>query len=865
MNAIDALLLNSDSDITTPNSHDEMAKILIVTNTLSDCITTFQTHIKSIESSIIYPNILNGAGDTANYGTGPKGHSSGAPNGSKPTDGKIIVHAVSSLLELPWKSDTEIDCYSLISDMQSAMLLQKAKMAYFYGDVSEGGPAKQTAAAAKIFLDRLVDRLAFVEQAKIADDNATEASALNRLRSVNNEARAYQNQFSLALDYYGHPYGQVPLLSLERYQSMVDSLIKSFSIIEANYAEYFTYLIENKAEMSQLKTASSYLQALNDQLGSDQQVLRESAGRIAYDISCMSDLLEFKRQALDKAIKALNQDINSYFNFDFKALLSGLSVVAFAPKSAAMWATQAGSWLYNGATTIPNNSGEAINKDYVVQQVLSVQASVDGLSEGFKQVNGGLFEVDDPGANKLIAAEADLKKLIDNFQTQFKDDVKSIEDAFNDYVTAVIERNNKILSYNAMVSLILKKNQEVADNEAHQKDIQTQMSNDADPALPAITSSMSVFYHSTRDQLMELLYQMVRAYQFRALSNTNLIAKYMSEQSLTPATMTTSTISTMYASSDSAGHLQNGIAWEWYKAQENMGQFQTSRFPQSDKAFGAQYRFDTPEILETFKQLRTLSDDTQIHSVMLNVPAVYRNTPSNATDLSEMSDIRLTNVRAWLDGVKIVGDSQSDPKLNIDVIHTGNETIVNPSNELFSFKHAQVMKIFKYSPDLLPEDPAVFPSNAIFSDSDIPRNDDQPTYALIGPFSGWEVRLTNTYSNKIGILDEIAKGHVQALTGKSVTCNYPSRSPIVGTIGRVSQSGSVLTLEILNIIKRVADVLEVKNQTVTSKIVMKGDKFNTPNQQISFAAETQGAQLDFTNFTAIRLEFCGTGRGFSIS
>jgi hypothetical protein len=35
--------------------------------------------------------------------------------------------------------------------------------------------------------------------------------------------------------------------------------------------------------------------------------------------------------------------------------------------------------------------------------------------------------------------------------------VKDIHDAFDAYVSAVIDRNNKVLNYNAAISLLLKK------------------------------------------------------------------------------------------------------------------------------------------------------------------------------------------------------------------------------------------------------------------------------------------------------------------------------------------------------------------------------------------------------------------------
>lgn len=844
-------------------------KLQLITNTLAAILRTLETHMQGLERQIIYPKILNKAGSAGTYGTGPKGASSCPPNGAQPADGRIVVKAIADLSELSWASDDGVDCRTLVSDMQSAMLLQKARMAYFYGDVSEGKTASDNAITAKTLLDRLTARLAFIDP--LADSGHVDdpSGSYSRLLAVQQSACDYQKQFDLGLDYYGHAYGQVPLLTLERYQSLVNEVTPYFAEIETQYAEYFTYLIANKAEVSQLKAASNNLQATQGRLEQDQQVLRETAGRIAFDVSGLSASLSFKRQALDNALAQFTKDLKGYFNCDIKALLSGLSTIAFAPESAGMWATQAASWLYNGFTTIPGDSGEAISKDLIVQKVGVVQASVDAISEGFRQLNGGLFEADDPGANKLIATQADLNKFLADFQNSFKEDAQNIKTAFNDYVATVIDRNNKILAYNAAISLLLRKKRQVEDSEARQKETETQLANDVSPALPAMTATMSVFYHIARDQLMELLYLMARAYQFRALDSTNLIAKYMSQNSLTPATMSNSAISALYATSDSEKHLISGIAFDWQQAQEKMGQYPVSVFPAGTDKWGAVYAFTNLETLETFKQVRTLSDQTQIHSVLLPVRTIFRSSRANSNALSGMSDIRLTNVRAWLDGVRIVGDQNPSARLVINIVHSGNDCIVHPDNKPHSFIHAAVAKLFSYCPNALPADSAVFPTDAIFADSEIEREGDQPAYALIGPFTTWEVRLTNSYVEREGILDALDAAKqlpesYQSLGGRDITCDYRTRSPIVGKTGTVSLEGQKVTIEVLNLVGRLAEVLSIEGRHIVSK-VLRGSEVPNPNDAISLARKTEGPRLDFSQFSGIRLEFLGRGRAFSVA
>lgn len=100
--AIQELFLSTSQDKVDTRYPDFNQKLRLITNTLAECIDTLKIHIQSIERDVIYPKILNKAGDTGNYGSGPKGVSSENPNGPKPKDGNICVKAIADLSELPW-------------------------------------------------------------------------------------------------------------------------------------------------------------------------------------------------------------------------------------------------------------------------------------------------------------------------------------------------------------------------------------------------------------------------------------------------------------------------------------------------------------------------------------------------------------------------------------------------------------------------------------------------------------------------------------------------------------------------------------------------------------------------------------------
>lgn len=71
--AMKDLFLSTPKNQLDNRSSEYMKKLKLITDTLAVCIDTLNTHITRIETDIIYPKILNKAGETGNYGSGPKG------------------------------------------------------------------------------------------------------------------------------------------------------------------------------------------------------------------------------------------------------------------------------------------------------------------------------------------------------------------------------------------------------------------------------------------------------------------------------------------------------------------------------------------------------------------------------------------------------------------------------------------------------------------------------------------------------------------------------------------------------------------------------------------------------------------------
>ena len=64
------------------------------------------------------------------------------------------------------------------------------------------------------------------------------------------------------------------------------------------------------------------------------------------------------------------------------------------------------------------------------------------------------LHLDDEGATKLLAEEKDLINLVGKYRGVLGGDtLKALRTTFDEYIHAVLERNNQVIHYNACVTL----------------------------------------------------------------------------------------------------------------------------------------------------------------------------------------------------------------------------------------------------------------------------------------------------------------------------------------------------------------------------------------------------------------------------
>ncbi|MFC4778058.1 hypothetical protein ACFO9Q_14750 [Paenibacillus sp. GCM10023252] len=624
------------------------------------------------------------------------------------TPADLAAHAdlTDFLAKLPRQAEQS---YLLVHPSQCKRLLEKIKLMYWSLD-----PVAKPQGVRDVLtlLLRLQERTATFVAAK--DDsslaayyNSHEAAigaigAIGQLRAIHDEAVRYLYQLRQGQDMFGYDNSDVPLGSFHFYNNLLNELITNFGLLEADYAEYFQALAANTAHIDKIKRARDRQASLIATAEAQLTTLRSQAVKTARIIDGYQAELPSLKRTLEDKIEELKEQIRVHFDFNFDTIFQSLTSLAFAPESKLMILNEASQFLYQGTMEVTDDKGEPVRKSYIVRQLKSVKASIDTLQEGFQALDNGTLAPDDPGAAKLVAAEQDVEQFFNDFYDQFPQSLDDLKTAFRAYIDKVQERNNQILTYNAIVLLLYKNLQIIDSANARTAALNEDTLDAMSPDLPDLVTLISELYYAARNQVMEMLDLTSRAYRFWALSDQSLTSEVYAGRSL-PELNHTALVGAM-----------NTILGKYQQAVENFGT-NHDRFPPHDNQRGK--IIDVPaEQVELFKDLKQL---------MIRIPVDH-------PVFAGMANVRVQNVRVWMTGIH---PAAADDTVTIRITHTGKEQMVSSAQDVYTFKHEPVNKIFIYhtkTQEIMEE------ANFGVEQSDGGTTNE---YAALGPFTTWHISI----------------------------------------------------------------------------------------------------------------------------
>jgi hypothetical protein len=680
--------------------------------------------------------VLGGA--YGGYGDGMRGVDNnqpfGASNGAVGAPGVAEIHLVAAL-NAPRKDITPI---LAAHPSQCRMVLEKAKLQYLFLQPTKNVDTQSDVGSLVRTLDRLVTRTAIFAGLDPDDDLAQlyaeheneigAIDAISALTAVHDEAVGLLNNLHLGLDVFGMPADHVPLTSLRFLaEKGMDPIFSAFSDIETAYNTQLKKLDKTVDVVGQVKIARDQISGMQDTIMLDIPQLEARLSMTARTIDGWQVLLPAKLSRLNAALDSFAADLKGYFNCDITTVLAGLGQVAFAPESSAMWLTQGAQFVNSSISTVTDASGATVQKQYLLKQIKTVEATIDGLSEGFQSATDGTLQLSDPGGAKLLAEEDKIKALIDELSTKIPSAAKELGDAMDDYVDAVTSRNSQVLAYNASITLLVQEAQNAANLKQRTGALDDQSLALVESDAPDLTAFTAQAYYGARKQVIQYISMIAKAYRFWALEDRDLLREGLGSDP--PPQIDKTLLSKV-----------KGDVWSAYSAA--IGVQNPHSFPADPTTQQGEIVRVTGFQLDTFKKTNLL---------MLSIPPATADTPQGAP-FYNMSCVRVTQVRVYLPGVKVAPRADGQPaRVEMTITQHGHETIVNASGDWFRFSHEPCSAPWSYEP----ANGDTIYQHANFQvelANDLIGGGDR---ALIGPFADWTITLDNPDFVDLSAVDRI--------------------------------------------------------------------------------------------------------------
>lgn len=639
---------------------------------------------------------------------------------------------------------------------QCRMLLNKANRLFFTngtgkGDVDYPG---QSGSALELY-QKIISRLSFLKNIKWDEaDPSKLASAYTNLESkwevtmfskaqfgsILQEAQSRRNRLLLGQDMWGHLENWAPRPSVQFHDKELDRKLALLKDEESATQDYETAREQSNAVESYVSQGIQSMSKNKNELEATIAQLTDKNGPLEvaiYRIAAYTPKMKTKRKMLNTKIKGIQFDKPK---FDPDAVLDAISSLGSIEKKNPIKAVtglpQLGYKLYKqyGADApIINMEGKEVNRAYVIDQLTTCGDTLESLQASFSTRKDNTIEVDDPKSIKIITEVGNVKKILQEFKNAIPQyNKKDLEGELDAYVELVKTRNNAVVQYNSDIQQLA---EAYVERDYYEQQIQKlgQKGFKIDNTLPYIVFWLRKCRDSLQLNIMQLLNEQSRAIRFWGLQEKVTFSNPMPLQN-------------HIFLSDRRNDLRTEFA---RTIEKNYAAGVRNTWPLPGKQ-GLWRRLSQDE-LNMLKQSRALPDSRgREHTLDIRIsPQADRET------FESRIDIRLSQIRLWLPGVKMRA-KEGRKLLLIRLIHLGDEVIRDRGSngpKDFYFNHDPVTINFGYdSTNVATREQAtsdvVFGQQSIQNDHYIGGTIDKPRLALLGPFTTWRISIeTDQYVN----------------------------------------------------------------------------------------------------------------------
>jgi hypothetical protein len=651
--------------------------------------------------------------------TGKKG-----PDGA---EGKPGVLSYGTFTETGVRNSTDM----LFHPDQVAQTIRDIENSYYIG-------TKDSVNDARTKLDTLIDHLGLLQNVA-PDDPIYKAYAANEyptlavlsssgsdtpgsivtLKANLQIAQQYKLQIDQGYDFYQHVSTWVPRASYTFYADELTQLLADFDSIETNYDAYQKAAASDSDRAYQVQNALAAARAGERLTNADIKILAGDLTDTAANIAVLQEEIPPKHKAVDDMMTALGDKIKQAARWpSTKEVLGALGQMAFCAspeQAAAMGTIQAGTLVNSSLTEVVDSQGNPVPKGYVIDQINTLKAGLDGLNEAVEEsANEPGLDVDDPGATKLLGQEQDIMDLLNQYRDTLGDDVDDFKAVLDDYVNTILQRNNQVIQYNSTISLYIKAKAQL-DSYTHDEAIlASQDERLTNSVIPSLANTVKGGFLAYTSKVLQLLYETQRALMFWSLDSGTVDLSILRDQGFPSPGL-----------GDSLKTAKGDIIKDFSDATESLS---VGRQPYG-VAGGPTGQAKVVELNQwQLQQLKMTPFGTEYFSTF-TVPVATSTMSVQQSPFASMADVRVSTVRAYLEGAKT-----DDGILHLSLQHLGDEKIVTVHNEVVHFTHDRLPFAFEYN----------MVSKDITVDGNIGAD---PNFALVGPFATWRIGAS-TLANK---------------------------------------------------------------------------------------------------------------------
>ena len=412
----------------------------------------------------------------------------------------------------------------------------------------------------------------------------------------------------------------------------------------------------------------------------------------------MPPTLAAAKERFKKCETDLADAISGACGLQFDDFVTALGQFSFfgehGPQQAAMAASQALGLLDTGLNKCTGLDGTKYSKDLLLHQL----AEVTNLDEGWTEYQtkgtiGGIQLTDPGGVQLLIGRQSELDKLCDKLwnlksEQDKKPPAQELKQAFDDFVSAVQQRNADILAYNESVTRWQQASASAAHASAAATHAGDELANQDRPGLSSTASQMAHMVMRAKDDCISELYLACRAYWMWSLQSGDPLAKILTDFSVgEPLALSPGVLST------ASEQVYVSTTAEIAARLSNRGNWKPPNVP-GCKEPGVLVCFSTATHPQLIQDLRT-----NRRATFYLEPA--RKKDDSANPFNGLGDVRIWKVRPWVVGAKVrplkVGATKTKHLLRVDLTHGRHERIVDPQTDSVHVIHHEPVHIhFQY-------------------------------------------------------------------------------------------------------------------------------------------------------------------------